>query len=383
MSATQPVQPTQHSDTDLGFEVEIKTSGRAHDSGQQAAPATPPALSPARAAAKAQARRRNLTLLIVGLGGVAIIGLWVLISNPNFNVPSDAVARVNGEYIYNQDVTREIDLARATFELANSEEKPQSPGQVLETLIDRKLQTQDAKRNGVTVSEQEIDAALKGVLDRLGVSDEEMQSTLEKYNLTLDDLRVPVSDAYLINKHLGANVVVGTDSEQEALARKNEWQTNLALNSRIEYLKSPGTGPAPTVNSEAPDFTLRNLDGEEVKLSELRGRPVMVNFWATWCAPCRVEIPQIVQMYRETHGDGNYEILGVATGNSSPETVRAFSQEFDMRFPLLHDDGNHVTNLFHVLPIPTTFFIDKDGIIRETHIGPVDRAMMEKWLLGN
>jgi peroxiredoxin len=378
MSTTQPAQ---HSDSDLGFEVEIQTSGRAHDSGRAAPTAPTATLSPTRAAAKAQARRRNLTLLIVGAVGLAILGLWAFLSNPSFNVPSDAVARVNGEYIYNRDVTREIDLARATFELAKSDEQPQSPGQVLETLIDRKLQTQDAKRNGVTVSQQELDTAVKGVLERVGVSDEVMKATLEKYNLTLDDLRLTISDAYLINKYIGT-FVAGASSEQDALSRKNEWQTNLALNSRIEYLKSPGTGPAPTVNSEAPDFTLRDLDGEEVKLSELRGKPVMVNFWATWCAPCRSEIPEIVKMYRETHANANYEILGVATGNSAIETVKAFSQEFDMRFPLLPDSDNQITNLFHVLPIPTTFFIDKDGIIRETQIGPVDRAMMEKWLLG-
>ncbi|HEX8228807.1 MAG TPA: redoxin domain-containing protein [Chloroflexia bacterium] len=378
MSSTKP---TQHTDPDLGFEVEIKTSGRAYDYDQPARSAEPPTLSPARAAAKAQARRRNITMLIASVAGLVILGLWVFITNPTFNVPSDAVARVNGEYIYNGEVTREIDLARATFELAKSDEEPQSPGQVLETLIDRKLQTQDARKNGVTVTQQEVDAALKGVIERLGVTEPEMQDTLARYNLDLDDLRVPVADAFLINKYIGAFVVSGASDEQDALTRKNEWQTNLAVNSRIEYLKSPGTGPAPTLNSEAPDFTLRNLAGEEVKLSDLRGKPVMINFWATWCAPCRVEIPEIVKMYQETHAEGNYEVLGVAT-SSSVETVKAFSQEFDMRFPLLPDDGNHITNLYHVLPIPTTFFIDKDGIIRQTHVGPVDRAMMEKWLMG-
>ncbi|MEA2573604.1 MAG: hypothetical protein QOH93_902 [Chloroflexia bacterium] len=378
MSTTNP---TQRTDPDLGFEVEIKTSGRAYDSGQIARPLEPPALSPARAAAKAQARRRNITILIAAVVGLAVLGLWMFLSNPSLNVPSDAVARVNGEYIYNSEVAREIDLARATFELAKSNEQTQSPGQVLETLIDRKLQTQDAKRNGVTVSQAEVDAALKGVIDRLGVTEADMQATLARYNLTLNDLRVPVADAYLINKYIGTFIVAGTNNEQDALTRKNDWQTRLAVNGRIEYLKSPGIGPAPTLNSEAPDFTLRNLAGEEVKLSALRGKPIMINFWATWCAPCRSEIPEIVKMYKETHADANYEILGVAT-SSTLETVKAFSQEFDMRFPLLPDDGNHITNQFHVLPIPTTFFIDKDGIIRDTHVGPVDRALMEKWLLG-
>jgi len=106
----------------------------------------------------------------------------------------------------------------------------------------------------------------------------------------------------------------------------------------------------------------------------------MINFWATWCPPCRAEIPVIVQDYSETHKDGNsYEILGVATQSDKP-TVQAFAGEFDIKFPVLPDTDNHVTELYHVLPIPTSFFIDKNGIIRDIQIGIVDRATMDKWL---
>ena len=86
-------------------------------------------------------------------------------------------------------------------------------------------------------------------------------------------------------------------------------------------------------------------------------------------------------MYNETHTDGNYEILGVAT-QSDDATVRAFSQELKMNFPLLPDVESRVVSLYHVLPIPTTFFIDKDGIIRLIQTGAVTRPMMEQWLLG-
>ena len=107
----------------------------------------------------------------------------------------------------------------------------------------------------------------------------------------------------------------------------------------------------------------------------------MVNFWATWCPPCRSEIPTITSLYRETHKGDNYEIVGVAT-QSDKGTIEAFAQEFGMTFPILPDVESRTTSLYHVLPIPTSFFIDKDGIIRDMRVGIVDRALMEKWLLG-
>jgi peroxiredoxin len=167
---------------------------------------------------------------------------------------------------------------------------------------------------------------------------------------------------------------------------ENDWLTSLAQTSKIERFKAAGSGAAPRVGSEAPEITLKDLSGKEVKLSSLRGRPVMVNFWATWCPPCRQEIPVISEMYNETHGlagsSGPYEILGVAT-QSDVATVKAFTDEFKMAFPVVQDVESLATSDYHVLPIPTTFFIDKDGIIRYIQTGMVDRPLMEKWLLGN
>ena len=107
----------------------------------------------------------------------------------------------------------------------------------------------------------------------------------------------------------------------------------------------------------------------------------MLNFWATWCPPCRAEIPILTRTYEETNKNGSYEILGVAT-QSDASTIAAFVKEFNMTFPVLADAGSQVTSLYHVLPIPTTFFIDKDGIIQFIKSGPVDRPLMEKYLLG-
>ena len=85
-------------------------------------------------------------------------------------------------------------------------------------------------------------------------------------------------------------------------------------------------------------------------------------------------------MYKETHQGEAYEIVGVAT-QSDASTIQAFVQELGINFPVVTDAENRVTDLYHVLPIPTSFFIDKDGTIRYIHIGIVDRAILEKWLV--
>jgi thiol-disulfide isomerase/thioredoxin len=127
------------------------------------------------------------------------------------------------------------------------------------------------------------------------------------------------------------------------------------------------------------------LNGNQVKLSSLRGRPVLVNFWATWCPPCRAEIPTLVQAYAETGGadrkEAPYEIVGIAT-QSDLSTIKAFVNELGISFPVLNDADNRVTNdLYHVVPIPTSFFVDRDGVIRYIQIGVLDRAALDKWLL--
>ncbi|HUP27372.1 MAG TPA: redoxin domain-containing protein [Chloroflexia bacterium] len=374
MSKTESLQPHP------GFEVEIQSGGRAYDDGSLPRPEV--ILSPARAAAKARSQRRTRLAISLGVGALTIFLALMWLTNPNSIVPSGAVARVNGEYIFQKDIDREIDLTRASNELSNRSTQVPSAGSVLEDLINRKLQLQDARKAGVKATSEETDKALTQVFGRTGISQQKLELTLGKYNLKLDDIRGVLADTLVINKYIAGTVIKGATSEQDAQNRENDWKTNLSLASKIDRLQAAGSGQAPRIDAQAPDFTLKDINGKEVKLSSLRGKPVMLNFWATWCPPCRAEIPVIAQMYSETHKEGTYEILGVAT-QSDTQTIAAFAKEFGMAFPVLPDDGSQVTSQYHVLPIPTTFFIDKDGIIRSIKSGPVDKALMQKYLLGN
>jgi peroxiredoxin len=362
------------------FEVEITSGGRAYDTLDERGDRPAPTLSPTRAAAKARASRRNTVLAVGSIALLVAILAWMWLTNPLALVPGDAVARVNGEFLLERDVTREMDLRRVFNEW---EGKPDaalpSAASVFEELLYRKLQSQDARKAGIAVSAEQVDKGLENLLSAQNTTEEEFAKLLTRYNLTLDDVRGYITDV-LLNGKRETQVMESGTTEQKRQELRNEWQTEISQNARIDRFKSAGAGPAPRIGAEAPDFSLRTIDGEEVKLSSLRGRPVMVNFWATWCPPCRAEIPEIVKLYRDKHSGGNFEILGVAT-QSNRETISAFATEFGMTFPLLPDVESRVTSLYHVLPIPTSFFIDKDGIIREMRVGVVDRETMEQWLV--
>ncbi len=126
----------------------------------------------------------------------------------------------------------------------------------------------------------------------------------------------------------------------------------------------------------APDFTLTALDGSTVQLSSLRGKPVIVNFWATWCPPCRAEMPELEEVWQK-YKRGDLMLLGVNQGENAA-TVNRFKQQIvDFSFPVLLDTRREVGSLYGVRAMPTTFFIDAAGRIQDVKVGgPMDTAML-------
>ena len=121
------------------------------------------------------------------------------------------------------------------------------------------------------------------------------------------------------------------------------------------------------VGEPAPDFRLENLDGQSISLSDFRGKPILLNFWATWCPPCVSEMPYIQQVYEEWSGKG-LVVLAVNIGESSPK-VKGFLQAHDLSLPVLLDTKENTAEKYNITGIPASFFIDSDGIIREKIIG--------------
>ena len=137
----------------------------------------------------------------------------------------------------------------------------------------------------------------------------------------------------------------------------------------------------------APDFTLADLDGDWVTLNELKGKVVLLNFWGTWCGPCRREIPAFINLTEKYKKDG-LEIVGVTLTSGPPSNIRSFADNWGINYTLLTDiEGNEtqtVTALYgqatrqRITGIPTTFIIDREGFIRQRYVGPRSEKIFYK-----
>lgn len=121
----------------------------------------------------------------------------------------------------------------------------------------------------------------------------------------------------------------------------------------------------------APNFQLRDMNGRFVSLSDLRGKVVLLNFWATWCGPCRVEMPAMEQLYR-TYDRKDFEILAVSTDAQGVTVTRPFQQENKLTFPILHDADFRVGLSYGARTLPMTFMVDRQGIVRHQIFGARD-----------
>lgn len=132
------------------------------------------------------------------------------------------------------------------------------------------------------------------------------------------------------------------------------------------------------VKKKAIDFKLKDLDGKEVSLSSLKGKKVFLNFWATWCPPCKAEMPEIEKLYQETK-DSDLVILAVDIGENL-NTVKSFIDENKYNFKILLDSDQNVASQYNITSIPTSYFIDADGNIVATHIGSMTMDQMKSYI---
>ena len=131
---------------------------------------------------------------------------------------------------------------------------------------------------------------------------------------------------------------------------------------------SPATQPLVVVGRPAPDFALPGLDGKIVRLSDFKGKVVFLNIWATWCSPCREEMPSMEKLYQQMKGQP-FEILAVSIDILGAKAVAPFMSELNLTFPALLDPQGSVRQLYGATGVPETFIVDKNGIIAVKVIG--------------
>lgn len=132
--------------------------------------------------------------------------------------------------------------------------------------------------------------------------------------------------------------------------------------------------PAPITGAPAPDFTLKNINGVEVSLGGLQGKPVLINYWATWCVPCKDEMPAIEAAYQE-HKDSGLTVLAVNADEGLTE-VTSFVKSLNLTFEVLMDPGLSVNEAYRVRAYPTSFFVGRDGTIVAMQIGVMTEAQL-------
>jgi len=137
---------------------------------------------------------------------------------------------------------------------------------------------------------------------------------------------------------------------------------------------SADTTPAPLPDRPAPDFTLMSLDGTQVILSKLKGQVELINIWATWCPPCRAEMPAIETVY-EQYRDQGFTVLAVNL-QEDPRSVATFMQQYKLTFPALLDVDGAVSRTYQAYSLPSSFFVDRKGIIRAVYRGPMPRNVI-------
>jgi peroxiredoxin len=151
----------------------------------------------------------------------------------------------------------------------------------------------------------------------------------------------------------------------------------IAISAAPSGQTTSGKIPAPRAGFAAPDFSLPTPDGETITLSDLRGRPVIVNLWASWCGPCRAEMPAL-QRVHEAYQDAGLVLLAVnATPQDSEAAALAFAAEYGLTFPILFDPEGQASRLYELRALPSTYFIRPDGTIEEVVLGgPMSEALL-------
>jgi peroxiredoxin len=151
----------------------------------------------------------------------------------------------------------------------------------------------------------------------------------------------------------------------------------LAVAACAESRVEPESGAAEGINKgdRALAFTLESLDGTEISLSDHRGNVVLINFWATWCGPCRAELPAFEQAY-QSYRDQGFVILGV-NEQEAPQVIEPFLAEMGVTYPILLDKQGQVMSEYRVLGMPTSLFVDRVGVIQMRHTGLLTAEQLE------
>lgn len=164
----------------------------------------------------------------------------------------------------------------------------------------------------------------------------------------------------------------------DTLSKKISPQSNINI-TQNEGEVTPNSQNEEKEKIEAPDFTVLDIDGNPVKLSDLFGKPIVLNFWASWCSPCKSEMPEFNEVYKDLGEDITFVMVNLVDGQrETKETGTQYITEQGFSFPVYFDTEQEAANAYGIRSIPTTVFIDKDGYIVTGAQGTIDAETLKK-----
>lgn len=176
----------------------------------------------------------------------------------------------------------------------------------------------------------------------------------------------------------GAYALYGTLSQK--VAHEDLAVEGQAAGSAPDQTKEDAGSSQEAARTAAPDFTVEDGNGNQVKLSDYLGKPIVLNFWASWCGPCQMEMPDFEEVYRERGEEIHFMMVNVTGGRETLESAQEFIAEKGYSFPVFYDTESEAANTYAAYSIPTTYFIDSEGYLAARAVGAIDRESLERGL---
>lgn len=354
--------------------------------------------------------RRMIMAFMAGIGMIGLLwlslrhnGLWLQFSPPTpFSLSVAAVstgsqreeaeaivARIDGEPVYWSEWEQVQKIDQVMSRLASV--PPSDPETVLQRLIRQRVVLRIAARERIQIGEEAARERLADLLNAWGVDEKVLEDTLVVSGLSRNDLVEEIRRLLIVERAMQSLSERANMAPEDWLASQlarvqvsiYRIPNNVTVRSdRAAREVSSSESGAPPVGSavgqQAPDFALQSLDGEILRLSAFRGRPVVLYFWTTWCPVCRQESPKIRDLMLRS-SDRDVLVIGVNL-REDRETVARYVKSFSLSFPVLLDLNGSAAGMYRITGVPTLLFIDRAGVIRARHVGPVRQEQWNAYL---
>jgi len=322
-------------------------------------------------------KMRCLTLLLLAwlLSGCALSELTQIPARTG--TTADVVAAVNGAGLTRADLNKRIALVQlVTWLTTGAAPSDLDESDYVDKWIDSELMAQAATKAGFSATEGEAQQEIGRRLEAGKLAETDLLRQLGLQGLSHADLQQYERRALSIQQFATTNILADA-SESEKQTRLVTWLVHERGSAKIEKRTPAGTTKAVGVyaGALAPNFNLTAMDGSEKTLGAMRGTALLVNFWATWCVPCRNEMPAIQQAYDARRGLA-FVVWGVNVGETRDQ-IESYARELGLSFPLLLDGDTRVSHQYHVFGLPTSVFINRNGVIQEVIIGEMSKETLE------